>query len=567
MYTLPLWSWWSFGLILGSWVTWLMLALPFYTKFEKGLRWFSLSTLSGFLLAGGFPVSPFTPLMFVAFVPLMVVLEEILQSNEPNKKRLVMRYSYNTFVLWNVLSTFWVGNAGLIPGLIANFLNSFFMCLPILAYFITKKRLGENIGFIALVCYWFTWEWVHLNWDLSWAWLTIGNAFANQTDWIQWYEYTGVFGGGLWILLLNILIYKILKINAFSLKNVFFPYKKQWFVIISLFIVPIAFSLYLKEIVQFTERYTNKNVEIVALQANYEPHYEKFEVSDELQLERYLQLAKANVTPNTQYLILPETAFGTYDIDDLASYKPVIAFRMLADTFPDLHIISGFDLVQTVVSSENPPISVRRRGSRFYEIYNGAAQITHNQPIIPIYKKGKFVPGAEILPFSFLFKGLQPLFKKMGGTVEGLGTQAERSLFWNGNGVGIAPVICYESIYGDYCGDYVRHGAQALFIMTNDGWWDDTPGYKQHLAFARLRAIELRKSVVRAANTGSCAIIDNLGNVEQVTDYNKITAIKGQIVFNSSVTFYAKYGDLIAKIAVFVAILLGIFTFYKKPFI
>jgi apolipoprotein N-acyltransferase len=562
MYNLPLWSWWSLGLILGGWFTWLMLALPLYIKFEKGLRWFLLSTFSGFLLAVGFPISPLTPLMFVAFIPLMILLEEILQSDEPNKKRLVLRYSYNTFVLWNILSTFWVGNAGLIPGLIANFLNAFFMCLPIVAYFITKKRLGENIGFLALICYWFTWEWVHLNWDLSWAWLTIGNAFANQINWIQWYEYTGVFGGGFWILLLNILMYKILKINKFSFKNIFIPYKKQWLFVAALLVIPIVFSLYLKEINQYALSKTG--AEIVALQANYEPHYEKFEVSDDLQLERYLQLAKANITQNTDYLILPETAFGTYDIDELEEYKPVKAFKLLADSFPNLHIISGFDLVQTVVPAENPPISVRHSGNRFYEIYNGAVQIAHNQSLIPIYKKGKFVPGAEILPFSFLFKGLQPLFKKMGGTVEGLGTQAERSLFWNEKGVGIAPVICYESIYGDYCGDYVRHGAQALFIMTNDGWWDDTPGYKQHLAFARLRAIELRKYVVRAANTGSCAVIDDLGNVEQMTDYNKVTAIKGRILLNTHITFYAKYGDFIAKIAIFIAILLGIFTFYKK---
>ena len=561
MYYLPLWSWWILGLILGSWITWLMLALPFYTKPEKGLRWFLLSTLSGFLFAGGFPISPLTPLMFVAFVPLMVVVEEILQSNEANKKRLVMRYAYNTFVFWNVLSTFWVGNAGLIPGLIANFLNSFFMCFPILAYYVTKKRVSENLSFLALISYWFTWEWVHLNWDLSWAWLTIGNAFANQTDWIQWYEYTGVFGGGLWILILNILIYKILKTNAFSLKNIFLPYKKYWSAVVLLFGAPIIFSFYLK-ILSIEIKSPSQN--IVALQANYEPHYEKFEVPDDVQLQRYMQLAKENITKNTDYLILPETIFGTYDIDELKNYQTIRAFQTLADSFPNLHIVSGFDLMQYVAPSENPPTSVRKRGNRFYEIYNGALQIAHNQQDIAVYKKGKFVPGAEILPFSFLFKGLQPLFKKMGGTVEGLGKQAECSLFWNENGVGIAPVICYESIYGDYCGDYVRHGAQALFIMTNDGWWDDTPGYEQHLAFARLRAIELRRYVVRSANTGSCAIIDKLGDVSETTDYNKVTAIKGRISLNKKITFYAQYGDYIAKIAIFTAILLGIFTFYKK---
>jgi len=69
----------------------------------------------------------------------------------------------------------------------------------------------------------------------------------------------------------------------------------------------------------------------------------------------------------------------------------------------------------------------------------------------------------------------------------------------------IAPIICYESVFGEFVTDYVKKGAQALFIITNDGWWKNTNGYKQHLYFASLRAIETRRQVVRAANTGvSC---------------------------------------------------------------
>lgn len=99
---------------------------------------------------------------------------------------------------------------------------------------------------------------------------------------------------------------------------------------------------------------------------------------------------------------------------------------------------------------------------------------------------------------------------KLGGSVQGLGRQRERSVFESGS-TKIAPVICYESIYGNYIGDYIRNGAEAIFIMTNDGWWDDTPGYHQHLAYGILRAIEFRKPIARSANTGISCFVDAKG--------------------------------------------------------
>ncbi len=565
MYQLPLWSWWILLLLTSAWSFWLLAAHRLYTKPEKGWRWLGLSTLSGFLLSAGFPVSPLTPLMFIAFVPLLILIDEILASDESIKKRLLMRYGYNTFVWWNVLVTFWVGNAGFIPGLIANFLNSFFMSLPILAYFICKERffIHKNQYFLSFLCFtsfWFSWEHLHLSWDLSWPWLTLGNAFAEKTDWIQWYEFTGVFGGGLWILVVNFLVYACFNLEKSAFD--FFNKKQLTFVALTLF-VPIGFSFLIKNS-RKNEISDRKSVEIVALQPNYEPHYEKFEVPDADQLRRFLTLSNQNITKNTDYLIFPETSFGLFDADHLESYEPIQAFQALADSFPKLHIVSGFDMFRLYPSGDNLPPTVRQRGNRNIEIYNAATQIVHNQQNMPIYKKSKLVPGAEILPFYKYLSFLKPLFKRFGGTVEGLGGQSERNLLWNADGIGIAPVICYESIYGDYCADYVRHGAKAMFVMTNDGWWDDTPGYRQHLDFARLRAVEFRLPVVRSANTGSSAVINRLGEVEMATEYGIATAVKSKIILGKDMTFYARYGDILPKIALIISLLFVVFVFLQK---
>ena len=89
-----------------------------------------------------------------------------------------------------------------------------------------------------------------------------------------------------------------------------------------------------------------------------------------------------------------------------------------------------------------------------------------------------------------------------GGSIMTRGVQENRTVYTLNNGIKIAPVICYESIYGEYVTEYVRNGAQMLAIITNDGWWKKSQGYKQHLSYSKIRAIETRRSIARSANTG-----------------------------------------------------------------
>ncbi|MFZ4543791.1 MAG: apolipoprotein N-acyltransferase [Saprospiraceae bacterium] len=534
-----LWGYWTLGFLAAGWATWLLFFIKIYI-IEGNHRWFLLSILSGFLFVGGFPNSPLTPLLFIAFVPLLIIAEEISESKERNKKRILMRYLFNAFVIWNIGSTWWVSNAGIIPGLIANFVNALFMCIPFLFYYIFKQRLSKNLSALAFVCFWLSWEYLHLNWELSWPWLTLGNAFAQHPTWIQWYEYTGVFGGSLWILVLNVMLFEVSK-GLVSFRKIMMP--------LIILLLPFIWSFYLKA--SWHSIYGEKMIEICVVQPNYEPHYEKFKLPDDVQLERFLDLSLKCVRPSTNYLLFPETSFGYYNVDNLGSYPTIRKLQDLTDSFPNLHIVSGMDLFKIYEPAENLPRSVRKTGRGLMEIYNGAVQVSKSSTEIPYYKKGKMVPGAEMFPFRDFLGFLEPLFHKFNGTVEGLGTQAERSVFFNENqGVAIAPLICYESVYGAYCTDYVNKGAQALFIMTNDGWWDDTPGYMQHLKFASLRAIELRRAIARSANSGSSAFIDRDGSIDQFTAYNQQDVIKESLQLYSEITFYTLYGDYIAKIAV-----------------
>lgn len=547
-----LWGYWTLGLLSSGWLTWLMATLPLYIR-GNNTRWLMLSVLSGLLLVAGFPNSPITGAMFIGFVPILWIIEEISKCEETHKKRLLMRYIYNALIIWNIGSTWWVANAGLIPGLIANFLNAFFMCLPILTYYIIRQRVSKNIAYIAFISFWCCWEHLHLNWELSWPWLTLGNAFAQQPNWIQWYEYTGVFGGTIWILLLNVLCFEFTKSHI--------SFKRALPIILTV-LLPIFLSYYIKGIASKLKH--SDAINTLVIQPNFEPHFEKFKIPDEIQLKRFLELSYSKMDSTCDYLVFPETSFGYFNVDKMGEYPIIAQLQTLTDSFPNLHIISGLDLYKMYEPSENLPKSVRKTKRGLMEIYNGAVQITKEQNEIPYYKKGKMVPGAEMFPFRFLFGFLEPFFHRFNGTVEGLGTQPERSVFQGkAKNTAIAPLICYESIYGDYCTDYIKKGANVLFIMTNDGWWDDTPGYLQHLKFATLRAIELRRPIARSANTGSSAFIDIVGNISQATPYNIETTIKETLHTYNVETFYTKHGDYLPKLAILLSLIILALYFYQ----
>jgi apolipoprotein N-acyltransferase len=126
-----------------------------------------------------------------------------------------------------------------------------------------------------------------------------------------------------------------------------------------------------------------------------------------------------------------------------------------------------------------------------------------------------------------------------------------------------APAICYESIYGATCAEFVNKGAEVITIITNDDWWGDTPGYKQHFDFARLRAIENRRYVARSANTGFSGFISPTGDVIAKSNYKEQTALQQEIHKISEKTFYTKYGDFLGRSLAFIAVLLVVFGFVK----
>ena len=524
-----------------------------------GWRQMGLSSLSGLLLGLGFPgIVPAPLLMFIGFVPLLLLESEISNSEGKGKGRRVFLHSYNAFLLWNILSTWWVANTALAAGIVAMALNSLFMALVFTAFHHTKHRMPRIAG-AAFMAFWMAFEYLHLNWEITWPWLTLGNAFAQFPALVQWYEFTGVFGGSLWILAGNWLIFKAWKqrddraaLRSSVLKTAL------WL------LVPLAVSLW--QYFSYKEQ-GDKTVQVALVQPNYEPHYEKFDIPEDVQMQRFLELSASITDSNTDYLVWPETSFGYVETRSIESYPAVVQLRGFMAKYPQLKVIAGIDAYHIFLPGEPHSKAVRSSssggGTMFFEVLNAAAQFSNESEEVQLYRKSKLVPGPEILPYRRFFGIFEPVINQVQGTVEGVGTQKERTSM-SSSSARMAPVICYESIFGEFFTGYIHKGAQAAVIMTNDGWWDNSPGHRQHLWLGTLRAVETRRSIARAANTGISAFINQRGDILQPTRYNEAVAIKGTVRLNGGVTFYVRWGDLIARIAVFTTLLLLLNTISKS---
>ncbi len=211
-------------------------------------------------------------------------------------------------------------------------------------------------------------------------------------------------------------------------------------------------------------------------------------------------------------------------------------------------LVTGMSSAYLYPAGAELPVSahVMENLGRGFDSYNAALLVRPDGSVEP-YHKSKLVPGVELLPFEEVIGPLAgTVALDLGGTTGSLGVQAEREVLSTSDGrVKLAPIICYESIYGDHVAAHVRDGATLLGIMTNDGWWDDSPAYKQHLAYGRLRAVETRRAIARSANTGISCFIDQRGDVHEATPWWVPDARRMTLLARSDLTFFVRHGDLI----------------------
>lgn len=525
------------------------------------MKHFLLALFSGLLLAFGWPTYGFPVLLFIGFVPLLLVERHIRISDIKWKKCSVFGYSYLSFIIWNFITTNWLQYADVFGASFAILVNSMLMAILMVLYHSIAKRASINIGLLFLMCLWMAFEKLHLGWGFSWPWLNLGNGFSEYFTWIQWYEYTGTFGGTLWVWLVNILIYKL--ILKYELQKSLKSIKTDGIIILSVIILPIIISL----AIYYSYKIEGEQMNVIALQPNIDPYSEKYNVPNEDIADLLLKLTDSKITPQTDLVVAPETVFAdNVKINQLEDAYFKRKLDVYISGHPNLNILSGISLVNFITDeSLIKKQSNFHRNGFWYDDYN-SAMLLNTSDSVQLYHKSKLVVGVETLPYQEILKPLIGDFMiDLGGTLAMKTTQEERSVFDTAKpNLKVAPIICYESVYGEFVTGYIRNGATVLAIITNDAWWGETQGHKQHLSYARLRAIETRRDIVRSANTGISALINAKGEITSSLAYGTQGALSGTLTANHSVTFYTRAGDYIARIAIFITLFVFLITMFRK---
>ena len=520
-----------------------------------------LSILSAVMMSVPFLVPHTGFLSLFGLIPLLC-MDRIATFN---KKKHAWIYHYTAFVLWNALTTFWVCNATMGGGLFAIFANAFQMSLIFGLFRLSKKKFTGALPYIFLMVTWIAWERFYFDAEISWPWLVLGNSFAQSTWAIQWYEYTGTLGGSLWIWACNLGLFGLMV--ALSDGRWFsFNRKAKTAVItglVSILLVPFIISPIIES------KYKNamnegEKLEVLIIQPNIDP-YNKFEAMTQGQqndllinaMSESLAYRKNDSTAAPLLVIAPETFTSdiiTNNIKSSPSWKSFISF--LQD-YPNVSLLFGASS-HTYIDSKDAPSHTARHiaDGKWCESHNSALMIDRSGRT-EIFHKNKLVVAVEKTPYPAIFC---PIDDKLGGVMGRCIGQGEIDVLHvcqdreKATPVGCA--ICYESVYGEYYTGYVRKGAKAMTIITNDAWWGDTPGYRQHLSYASLRAIETRRAIARCANTGISAIISPAGEILQPTPWWEPAVIKSQIPLRDDITFFVSHGDIVGRICSFVFILL-----------
>ena len=536
------------------------------------MKYIILAAISALLFSVSWPTYGVPFFIFFAFVPLLLMEQEISKFSKIKRKGwAVFGLSYFTFFIWNLVTTGWLyyaknpdGSNSLLAVAIPLFANSLLMSSTFQLYYWYKKVRGTYFGLVFFVAIWLSFEKFHLGWEFTWPWLNLGNVFSEYPKVIQWYDTIGATGGSFWILLINVFTFYTIRIwEAGRIRK---DLIKNVSILMAVIFLPVLTSVYKYN--SFQEKPIG-NVNVVLLQPELDPYNEKYS-KDSLQiLDELLTLAEQNSKGKVDFFIAPETAFpGRGSLSENGFNKSIsinIAKEFLTK-HPQSILLTGASTHKFLFNeSETENYSVKIQDGVWVNSYNSALQIIPNQNV-EFYHKGKLVPGVEIFPYiRFLKPFLGDAMLDFGGATSSLGIDKERKVFVNQfNKAKVAPIICYESIYGEFVTDYVKNGANLLAIMTNDSWWGNSEGHKQLLSYARLRAIETRREIVRAANSGISAHINAKGDIVEDTFYGDQTALAVTANLLEEKSIYTKTGDLISRIAIFVLGFLLIYHFGEK---
>ncbi|HCD52650.1 MAG TPA: apolipoprotein N-acyltransferase [Balneolaceae bacterium] len=494
-----------------------------------------LSLTAGLFLALSFPPIDLSFLSIPAFILLFHL------SAQCHSYRQLAYFSYPGFVLWNLLTTYWLMMASLAAGIAAILANAVLMTIPLVLMRFFQRRFTHPLHIAVLqTSTWVLYEYLHHHWDLAWPWLAIGNAWANQISLIQYISITGHLGITFWVVFTAALAYQSLINNKRTYAYITLAY---------FLLVPLGSLIYFAIDDPYVERAETINVTVA--QPNHDSYEDYGGMSGPTEVLDSLFAVTAQSKPaHTDLVVWPENAID----------KPIRMFSRTANRIADsartwnTGFVVGTGLF-TVYEDSLPRLYRGGEQSKPFNIFNSALYVDGNGEKSR-YDKHNLVPFVERIPFVNVISRLDVIgladWRYLAGYGKGYTPDMLETDKFKTSGL-----VCYDSVFPSWNREFVVNGADFITIITNDGWWGNSSGHKQHFAYAKLRAIEFDRWVVRSANNGTSGIIRPDGSVEQYTDYWVRTGFNTNIPLLKTSTIYTRFGDWLS-ILCFFSVLVGL---------
>lgn len=521
-------------------------------------RIYLLAAASGILAGlaychGSLPVPE--ELVFVSFVPLMFAL---LQETEATRgKRLILGPLYLCFFLFHGICNWWISSWQsktdpylLSSGLAVWFAHPFFLMIPWLVAAILVRHYSTRSVLLLMPFLVTAAEWVHGQTDFSYPWLTLGYTIVELPA-AQIAEVVGVYGLTFLIIAVNVTVFAALRFRSSG---------RAWHRPIAVGVLLCASATMAGYVLEAasSNRTEPRQIRVSVVQPNIDPWDKWSAPSEQLEIHRRITDSLLSGSDRIDIVVWSETAIPFV----IRSYRYVYDWHRLKSWTDSnaISLLTGFaDMM--VYPKDEAPASARSLAidpGMKYDHFNAAMVLNPRDPFVPVHRKTMLTPFAERLPFADQLSFAMKWFE-WGVGISAWGKGRERvplPIMRNRDTIAeIGAIICIESIYPDVARDMVNNGADVLAVITNDAWYNGTWGPRQHFDIARMRAIEMRRPVIRCANSGVSGLIEATGRASVELPELRRLAASGMVAPSDVKTVYARFGDVVPIAALVLSML------------
>ncbi|MFN4196516.1 MAG: apolipoprotein N-acyltransferase [Caldimicrobium sp.] len=524
---------------------------------KKFYKLFLIPGVCGILLGLSFPKFDLSIFIFVS----LVIIFWLLSARERNVLDIIT-ISFSFGITSFSLRLYWIVYTlvkyGQFPTILALFLLILLSSYLSLYYFLffylsTQIKAYSSPSFfrgILIGLFWVAIEFLCSILFTGFPWGLIGYPLSNFSLFLQLADLLGIWGLSFTVIMLNYFIYflinkasRYLLFTKDSLLNLLF------FGIF--FLLILSYGHYTQNKWKKEVSAIKQNIKVALLQGNI-PQELKAAKEIEISLFTYKNLILKAFKEEPQLIFLPETALPFYF---LYEKEPTLKFLSFLEELKSINKGKGEELPRIIFGAFR--VSFNSEGSKVHN----TLFVWDGENISDFYDKENLVPFGEYVPLSKYF----PFLKKISVVSDILkpGISKNLKVYLKPLRIEITPLICFESAFPQISQKKVKMGGELIFVATNDAWFGKTSAAYQHFQIAKVRAVETRRFVLQAANTGITGIIDPLGKTikESVLEIEEI--IIDNIKTVEKQTPFVNYGYIFPYIATALFLLVCFLNLFK----